>query len=219
MSETAVFSLFVRALPESRNFLVACGLDDLLREIEDFRFGPDDIAYLRLLGLFPESLFDDLRSFRFTVAEGTPIFPNEPILEIVAPIGQAQVLETLVLNQSGLQTILASKAARIVAAAAGRPVVDFGARRAQGIDAALKGARAFAIAGVSGTSLLAAGARYQIPVTGNMAHSFVQTFDSEIDAFAAFAKLYPRTVLLVDTYDTLELARRIGDSRVCGTRC
>ena len=163
---------------------------------------------------------------RFAVAEGTPIFPNEPILEIVAPIGQAQVLETLVLNQIGLQTILASKAARIVAAAAGRPVVDFGARRAQGIDAALKGARAFAIAGVSGTSLLAAGARYQIPVTGTMAHSFVQTFDSELDAFAAFAKLYPRTVLLVDTYDTLqgvrntiELARRIGDDcRLTGIR-
>ena len=231
MSEAAVFSLFVRALPESRNFLVACGLDDLLREIENFRFGLDDIAYLRSLGLFPESLFDDLRSFRFTgdvfaVVEGTPIFPNEPILEIVAPIGQAQVLETLVLNQISLQTILASKAARIVAAASGRPVVDFGARRAQGIDAALKGARAFAIAGVSGTSLLAAGARYQIPVTGTMAHSFVQTFDSELDAFAAFAKLYPRTVLLVDTYDTLqgvrntiELARRIGDDcRLTGIR-
>lgn len=125
-----------------------------------------------------------------------------------------------------MQTILASKAARIVAAAAGRPIVDFGARRTQGIDAALKGARAFAIASVSGTSLLAAGARYQIPVTGTMAHSFVQTFDSELDAFAAFAKLYPRTVLLVDTYDTLqgvrntiELARRIGDDcRLTGIR-
>ena len=138
----------------------------------------------------------------------------------------AQVVETLVLNQIGLQTLLASKAASIVAAAGGRQVVDFGARRAQGLDAALKGARAFAIAGVSGTSLLAAGADYQIPVTGTMAHSFAQAFDDELEAFAAFAKLYPRTVLLVDTYDTLrgvrntiELARRIGDNcRLTGIR-
>ncbi len=221
MGETATFSLFVRELPDCRNFLLACGLDDLLDELESFHFQSDDVAYLRSLGMFPESLFDELHSFRFTgdvfaLAEGTPFFPDEPILEVTAPIGQAQIVETLVVNQISLQTILASKAARVVAAAAGRPVVDFGARRAQGLDAALKGARAFAIAGVTGTSLLAAGARYGIPVTGTMAHSFVQAFDDELEAFAAFAKLYPRTVLLVDTYDTLqgvrnaiELARRI----------
>ncbi len=231
MGETATFSLFVRELPDCRNFLLACGLDDLLDELESFHFQSDDVAYLRSLGMFPESLFDELHSFRFTgdvfaLAEGTPFFPDEPILEVTAPIGQAQIVETLVVNQISLQTILASKAARVVAAAAGRPVVDFGARRAQGLDAALKGARAFAIAGVTGTSLLAAGARYGIPVTGTMAHSFVQAFDDELEAFAAFAKTYPRTVLLVDTYDTLqgvrnaiELARRIGeDCRLTGVR-
>ena len=177
------------------------------------------------------SLFGALSDFRFdgdvfAAPEGTPIFPGEPILEITAPIGQAQVVETLVVNQISLQTVLASKAARVVEAAAGRPVVDFGARRAQGLDAALKGARAFAIAGVSATSLLAAGARYRIPVTGTMAHSFVQAFDDELEAFAAFAEIYPSTVLLVDTYDTLEgvrraieLAHRLGDDcRLTGVR-
>lgn len=229
--EAATFSLFIRELPESRNFFLACGLDDLLDELASFRFRSHDIAYLRSLDMFPESLFDDLPGFRFAgdvfaVAEGTPIFANEPLLEVTAPIGQAQVLETLIVNQISLQTVLASKAARVVAAAAGRPVVDFGARRAQGLDAALKGARAFAIAGVAGTSLLAAGARYHIPVVGTMAHSFVQTFDDEREAFAAFAEVYPTTVLLVDTYDTLqgvrhviELARRIGDDcRLTGVR-
>ena len=222
MNETATFSLFVRELPASRNFLLACGLDDLLDELQGFRFSANDIAYLRSLNMFPESLFDDLPDFRFAgdvfaVAEGTPIFANEPLLEVTAPIGQAQVVETLIVNQICLQSVLASKAARVVAAAAGRPVVDFGARRAQGLDAALKGARAFAIAGVAGTSLLAAGARYHIPVVGTMAHSFVQAFDDELEAFAAFAEVYPSTVLLVDTYDTLqgvrhaiELARRLG---------
>ena len=231
MRESATFSLFVRELPASRNFLVACGLDDLLDELQAFRFRADDIAYLRSLNMFPESLFDSLPDFRFAgdvfaVAEGTPMFPGEPILEVTAPIGQAQVVETLVVNQISLQTVLASKAARVVAAAAGRPVVDFGARRAQGFDAALKGARAFAVAGVSGTSLLAAGARYRIPVVGTMAHSFVQAFDSELEAFTAFAEVFPSTVLLVDTYDTLEgvrnaiqLARRIGDNcRLTGIR-
>ncbi len=231
MNETATFTLFVRELPESRNFLLACGLDDLLEELASFRFHTDDIAYLRSLNMFPESLFDELPDFRFAgdvfaVAEGTPIFANEPILEVTAPIGQAQVVETLIVNQISLQTVLASKATRVVAAAGGRPVVDFGARRAQGLDAALKGARAFAIAGVAGTSLLAAGARYHIPVVGTMAHSFVQAFDDELAAFAAFAEIYPGTVLLVDTYDTLqgvrhaiELARRIGgDCRLTGVR-
>ena len=231
MNETATFSLFVRDLPKSRNFLLACGLDVLLDELQEFRFRADDIAYLQSLNMFPESLFDDLADFRFAgdvfaVAEGTPIFANEPILEVTAPIGQAQVVETLIVNQISLQTVLASKAARVVAAAAGRPVVDFGARRAQGLDAAIKGARAFAIAGVAGTSLLAAGARYHIPVVGTMAHSFVQAFDDELEAFAAFAEVYPSTVLLVDTYDTLqgvrrtiELACRIGhDCRLTGVR-
>jgi nicotinate phosphoribosyltransferase len=137
MDETAVFSLFVREIPDCRNVLIACGLDDVLRELESFRFGPEDIAYLRALGAFPERLLDELRGFKFAgdvfaIQEGTPFFANEPILEIAAPIGQAQLVETLVLNQMGLQTVMASKALRVVSAASGRPVVDFGARRAQG---------------------------------------------------------------------------------------
>ncbi len=174
MEALATFGLFVRELPASRNFLIACGLDDLLDELEGFRFHEDDIAYLHALGMLPGSLMKALPDFRFAgevfaVPEGAPVFPGEPILEVTAPIGQAQVVETLVANQISLQTVLASKASRVVKASAGRPVVDFGSRRAQGLDAALKGARAFAIAGVSGTSLLAAGARYGIPVTGTMA--------------------------------------------------
>ena len=135
MDASATFSLFVRELPASRNFLLACGLDDLLGELESFRFDAADIAYLRSLGMLPESLFAALADFHFTgdvfaAAEGTPVFPGEPILEVTAPIAQAQVVETLVVNQISLQTVLASKAARVVEAAAGRPVVDFGARRA-----------------------------------------------------------------------------------------
>ena len=145
---------------------------------------------------------------------------------MVAPIAQAQLIETLAMNMVGLQTLLASKAARVVAAAAGRPVVDFGSRRAQGLDAAVAGARAFHLAGVSATSNLLAGARYGIPVAGTMAHSFVQAFDDEAAAFRAFARLYPETILLVDTYDTpagvrpvVDLARELGGAfRIRGVR-
>jgi nicotinate phosphoribosyltransferase len=231
LEEAAVFSLYVRELPRNRNFLLACGLEDFLDELETLRFEPRDIDYLRSLNVIPDEALLALADFRFqgdvyAAPEGTPLFPGEPILEIVAPAAEAQLLETLALNQIGLQTLLASKAARVVAAAAGRPVVDFGARRAQGLDAAVKGARAFAVAGVAATSLLAAGARYGLPVAGTMAHSFVQAFDSESEAFAAFASLYPSTVLLVDTYDTLQgvrhaidLAGRLGDDcRLTGVR-
>ncbi|MGO9431772.1 nicotinate phosphoribosyltransferase [Rhodoblastus sp.] len=231
MDDDAVFSLFVRQMPEDRNLLIACGLDDVLAEIERFRFSPDDIDYLRSLGMFSVSFLNGLRQFRFTgdvfaMPEGTPFFPDEPVLEVAAPIGEGQILETVILNQIGLQTILASKAHRVVAAASGRQVVDFGARRAQGFDAALKGARAFAIAGVGGTSLLAAGERYGLPVSGTMAHSFVEAFASEAEAFAAMARVYPSTVLLVDTYDSLQgvekvvaLAKKLGpDCRLTGIR-
>jgi len=231
MSGEAVFSLFVRRLPDHRNFLIACGLDELLDEIESFRFSEDDIAYLGAQKLFPPEFLDGLLRWRFSgdifaVPEGTPVFADEPLLEVVAPIGQGQVLETLILNRIGLQTLLASKACRVVTAAAGKRVIDFGARRAQGADAALHGARAFAIAGVDATSLVAAGARYGLPVVGTMAHSFVEAFSSEAEAFAAFAKSYPRTFLLVDTYDTtagvrhaIECAHRLGpDCRLAGIR-
>lgn len=214
LNEEAVFSLFARKLPARRNFLLACGLDDALRYLEDLRFSPDSLAYLATLPHFRGEFLDWLREFRFTgavyaVPEGTPIFGEEPLLEVVAPLAEAQLAETFLMNQVQLQTILASKAARVVRAAEGRVVVDFGLRRMQGTDAGLKGARAFYIAGVGATSNLLAGQIYGIPVAGTMAHSYVQAFDREMDAFRAFALIYPDTTLLVDTYDTIEAVRRV----------
>lgn len=214
MAGMAVFSLFVRRLPEQRNFLLACGLESVLSWLEQLRFTDDDIAYLRSLSLFSPGFLEWLGRFRFAgdvyaVPEGTPVFANEPILEIAAPIAQAQVVETFVMNQVTVQTVLASKAARIVQAAQGRKVVDFGVRRAHGIDAGLKGARAFYIAGVHATSNVLAGRLYGIPVAGTMAHSYVQAHVDEREAFRAFARMFPGTVLLVDTYDTLEGVRHV----------
>jgi nicotinate phosphoribosyltransferase len=214
MTDTAVFSLFVRRLPKQRNFLLTCGLEAVLAYLEQLRFTDDDIAYLRSLGRFSERLLSSLRHLRFegdvyAVPEGTPMFADEPLLEVVAPIAQAQLVETFVMNQIHLQTVLASKAARIVMAARGRTVIDFGARRTHGIDAALKAARAFHIAGVHGTSIVLAGKLYGIPVAGTMAHSYVQAHDDEREAFRAFARTFPGTILLVDTYDTLEGVRKV----------
>lgn len=224
MMERATFSLFVRKLPASRNFLLACGIGELLNAIRSFRYDEAQLRYLASLGSFPDDFLQWLSRFRFTgdvhaLPEGTPFFANEPILEVVAPIAEAQVLETLILNRIGLATMLASKAARIVAAAGGRTVVDFGARRAQGRDAAKQGAHAFYIAGVAATSNLEAGEAYGIPVAGTMAHSFVEACASEAQAFEAYASIFPETTLLVDTYDTLEgvtkviaLANSLGEN-------
>jgi nicotinate phosphoribosyltransferase len=208
MTGSAVFSLFVRELPPNRNYLVACGIGDLLAQIESFRFFEDDLAYLNLLGTFSKDFLEWLGSFRFTgdiyaMPEGGPVFAQEPILEVIAPIGEAQLIETLVINQIGFQTLIASKAVRIVEAARGRRIIDFGSRRAHGMDAAVKGARAAYIAGVAGTSNVEAGKLYAIPVAGTVAHSFVQAFSSEMEAFRKFARHFPDTTLLVDTYDTL----------------
>jgi nicotinate phosphoribosyltransferase len=214
MQDTAVFSLFVRRLPERRNYLLACGLDDVLTYLETLRFDDEALRYLRSLGRFSERFLEHLRHFRFTgdvyaVSEGTPIFPHEPILEVVAPIGEAQLVETFIINQIQLQTMLASKAARVVDAARGRRVVDFGLRRIHGIDAGLKAARAFHIAGVHATSNVAAGQAYGLELSGTMAHSYIQAHEHEHDAFEAFARLYGDTVLLVDTYDTLAAVNTI----------
>ena len=223
MTGDAVFSLFVRRLPERRNFLLACGLDSVLEYLEALRFEAADITYLASLGKFSNAFLDGLRDLRFTgdvyaVPEGTPVFANEPILEIVAPLPQAQLIETFIMNQIHLQTLLASKAGRVVSAASGRSVVDFAARRIHGTDAALKAARAFYVAGAEATSNVLAGRLYGLPVSGTMAHSYVQSHESEAEAFRAFTNLYPDTVLLVDTYDTLggvqkviELARELGE--------
>lgn len=222
MTAKGVFSLFVRRLPERRNFLIACGLDAVLEYLETLRFNDEDLAYLASLGMFSDDFFAWLRDFAFegdvyAVREGTPIFANEPILEIEATLPQAQLVETFVMNQIQLQTVLATKAQRIAAAAGGRPVIDFGSRRMHGLDAALKGARAFYIGGVAATSNVLAGKAYGVPVAGTMAHSYVQAHADELEAFRAFARLYPETVLLVDTYDTragvqkvIDLARDLG---------
>jgi len=214
MTDTAVFTLFVRRLPEHRNFLLASGLESVLTYLDRLQFTDDDLAYLRSLKIFSDDFMTWVRGFRFTgdvyaVPEGTPVFANEPILEIVAPIAQGQLVETFVMNQIHVQTVLASKAARVGAAARGRKVVDFGARRTHGIDAALKAARAFYIAGIDATSNVMAGKLYGIPVAGTMAHSYVQAHVDERNAFRAFARTFPGTILLVDTYDTLEGVRRV----------
>ncbi len=231
MDETGVFDLYVRNLPESRNYLLACGLDDALAYLESVRFLPEELTYLASTGQFDDDFLAWLEAFRFTgdvwaVPEGTPVFQDEPLLEVVAPVAEAQLAETFLMSQVHFQTAVASKAARVVHAARGVPVVDFGMRRYYGTDAAMKAARAFTVAGVASTSNVLAGKVYGIPVAGTMAHSFVQAFDDEMDAFRAFVRAYPDTILLVDTYDTIEgvekvvaLAREMGnDFRVSGVR-
>ena len=230
MSGTAVFETMFRKLPQGRSYVMAAGLSDVLDFLEAFQFQPEDIDYLRGLRLFTEEFLQSLFAVRFTgdvwaVSEGTVVFPNEPIVQVIAPILEAQLAETFVVNQIHLQSVIASKAARVVEAARGRMVVDFGARRAHGTDAALKVARAGYLAGIAGTSNLLAAREYGIAAFGTMAHSFIQAFDSELDAFDAFARLYPGTTLLVDTYDTLhgvdyviELAKRRNDFDVAAIR-
>jgi nicotinate phosphoribosyltransferase len=214
MHDTAVFSLFVRRLPEHRNYLLACGLDDALAFLETLRFDDAALSYLESLGRFSNRFLKYLEQLRFTgdvyaVPEGTPVFAAEPIVEVSAPIAEAQLVEAIVMNQIHLQTVLASKAVRVVEAAQGRQVVDFGLRRMHGVDAGLKAARAFHIAGVDATSNVAAGQAYGLTVAGTQAHSYIQAHDDEYDAFRAFTRIYPDTVLLVDTYDTLAGVRKV----------
>ncbi|MGH8991460.1 MAG: nicotinate phosphoribosyltransferase [Acidimicrobiia bacterium] len=204
----STFSLFIRRLPPSRGFLVAAGLDDVLRFLDELAFGPADLAALERLFPFDPDFLHWLGAVRFTgrvraVAEGRIVFAGEPVLEVEAPFGVAQLLETYLLNQVTLQTTLATKAARCRHAARGRPLVDFALRRTHGTDAGLKAARCAALAGFAGTSNVAAAAHYGIPASGTMAHSFVTAFDSELEAFSAFARHHRADpVLLVDTYDT-----------------
>ncbi len=222
MSGTAVFDLYVRSLPPERNYLLAGGIDDALSYLEELRFSSDSLEQLAGLG-FPARFLEQLADFEFTgdvdaVTEGTPVFQGEPILRVEAPLPEAQLVETYLINQVHMQTALASKAARVVDAAEGRSVVDFGARRAHGTDAANKAARAGYLAGFTGTSNVLAAQRYGIPAAGTMAHSYVQAVGDELTAFRSFAAEAPDTVLLVDTYDTLQgvrnviaLAEELGD--------
>jgi nicotinate phosphoribosyltransferase len=217
-SAEATFTLFVRDRPE-RNFYVAAGLEEALRILSRLRFSASDIDYLARTGRFADDFLDYLTGFRFTchvraMAEGTVFFPEEPVAEVTGPAIEAQIVETLLLNCFGFQTLIASKAARIGIAAAGRPVVDFSLRRTQGYDAGLKVARSTYLAGFSATSSVSAGKQYGIPISGTMAHSFVTSFTDEAEAFAAYADVFPDdSVFLIDTYDTVKGAKnaaRIG---------
>jgi nicotinate phosphoribosyltransferase len=212
--ETATFSLFARRLPETRAFIVAAGLEDALEYVRSFRFSPDGLAWLRSLGKFDATFLDYLADLRFTgeiraVAEGTVVFPDEPILEVTGPVIEVQLLETALLNICHLQSVLASKAARVTIAARGRAVAEFGLRRSHGSDAGLKAARCAWIAGCHSTSDVLAGKTWDIPLSGTMAHSFVTAFSDELAAFRAYARAFPETaVLLIDSYDTVEGARK-----------
>ena len=214
MDDTAVFSLFFRELPAHRNFVLACGQQSVVRIIESLSFTHEHIERLGSLNRFQPGFLEWLRNFRFSgsihaVAEGTPLFPQEPLLEIEGPIAEVQLLESLVMNYVHLESVLASKAVRVRLAAGNKPVVDFGMRRTHGVDAAHGGVRAYRLAGLAGTSNVLAGLDFNMPVSGTMAHSFVQACESEMEAFRTYARLYPGTTLLVDTYDTIKAVREI----------
>lgn len=215
MLDTAVFELYFRNLPARRNFLVAAGLESALEFLESLRFTDAELAWVARQGSFSQSFVNYLAELRFTgdvyaVPEGVAIFPDEPILQVVAPLPQAQLVESRLINILHFQTLIASKAVRSVIAARGRLLVDFGMRRAHGSEAAIYAARASYIAGFSGTATILAGSMFDIPVYGTMAHSFIEAHVNEKDAFNHFARSFPgRVVLLIDTYDTEEGARKV----------
>ncbi|HKA34683.1 MAG TPA: nicotinate phosphoribosyltransferase [Candidatus Binatia bacterium] len=210
----ATFSLFVRGHVKNRGYYVAAGLEDALDFLAAFAFDAAGIDYLRSTRIFAADFLDYLRTLRFTgsvraIPEGRLFFPDEPIMEVTAPIIEAQIVETFLINQLNLQSLIATKAARCVAAAGGRSVVDFALRRTHGIDAGMKAARASYIAGCAGTSNVLAGKKYGIPVVGTMAHSFISSFESEMEAFRTYAESFPDgCVLLLDTYDPIAGAKK-----------
>ncbi len=204
------FDLFFRSVPDKGGFAIMAGLEQAIDYLKSLKFTEDDIEYLRTKGIFSEKFFDYLRSFKFecdvwAIPEGTPIFPNEPIMTVRGPAIQAQFVETMLLLCVNHQSLIATKTNRIVRAAEGRPVMEFGSRRAQGFDGAVYGARAAYIGGCSGTACTIADKEMQTPALGTMAHSWIQMFDSELEAFRAYAECYPNgTTLLVDTYNVLK---------------
>lgn len=207
MNDTATFSLFYREMPAQRNVMLACGQEYAARLVSQLHFPARQVNRLKELDLFEDGFLQWLQGFRFSgdihcLPEGTPVFPQEPLLEITAPLMEAQLLESLLMNMVHLETVLASKAMRMVLAADGRPVVDFGMRRMHGSDAALRGVRAYRAAGLAGTSNVLGGLQHGLPLRGTMAHSYIQAHDSELAALRAYARLYPGTTLLVDTYDS-----------------
>lgn len=220
----ATFELYVRRLPVNRSFLIAAGLEQVLEYLEHLRFSEDDINYLSTLPALrgvPRLFFDEyLPRFRFTgdvwaVEEGTPVFPPEPFLRVTAPLPEAQVVETALLTHVAFQTSVASRAVRMVEAASGRSVVEFGARRAHGLEAGVYAARAAFLGGCESTSNVEAGRRFGIPVSGTMAHSWVTAFPDELSAFRQYGKVFgDRTVILLDTYDTIAAARLVAESEL-----
>ena len=214
MTDPATFSLFIRKYPPDRAYFVAAGLEDFLEYLAKFRFSEDDLSYLDSTRTFSQEFLDYLKEMRFTgsiraMGEGEIFFQDEPILEVTAPVIESQILETFVINTISLQTMIATKAARSVHAAAGRGLVDFSLRRTHGIDAGLKVARSSYIAGFAATSNVLAGKLYGIPTAGTMAHSYISSFGDEIEAFRAFARSFPKkTILIIDTYDTVAGAKK-----------
>ena len=215
MHANASFEFFVRDLPPCRQFLLAAGLSQVLDYLESVRFTADEIAWLRSTGRFTERLLEQLHAFRFegdveAMPEGTVCFAGEPILRVTAPLPQAQLVESRIINLLQFQTVVATKAVRCRLAAPHMQLVDFGMRRAHGAEAALLAARACYLAGFDATATVEAGRCFGIPLVGTMAHSFIQAHESEIDAFRNFARSQPRNVtLLIDTYDTLRAAQRV----------
>ena len=208
--EHVIFDVFYRVNPSGSSYAITAGLEQVIDYIKNLSFSYDDIDYLRNLNMFDEDFLDYLASYHFSgdiyaIPEGTPIFPNEPILTVRGPIIQAQFIETMILLSINHQSLIATKSNRIVRAANGRPVLELGARRAQGADGAILGARAAYIGGCKGTACTISDRDFNVPALGTMAHSWVQTFDSEYEAFKKYAELYPENcTLLVDTYNTLK---------------
>lgn len=215
MNDTAVFEFFVRKLPANRNFLLAAGLEQVLDYLEGVRFTPEELGWLRDCGRFHPRFVDSLADLRFTgevwaMPEGTPFFTDEPLLRVVAPLREAQLVETRIINLLQYQTLIATKAARVRLVAPDRLLVDFGLRRAHGAEAGLLSARTSYLAGFDGSSNVLAGMRWDIPIFGTMAHSFIQAHEDEIAAFDDFSHSHPKaTTLLIDTYDTEAAARAI----------
>jgi nicotinate phosphoribosyltransferase len=215
MTGTAVFEFFVRKLPATRGFLVAAGLEQVMEFLENARFTENELAWLGDSGRFGSDALDAFAAFRFSgdvhaIPEGRVVFPNEPILRVTAPLPEAQLVETRIINLLHFQTVIASKAARMVLAAPGKTLVDFGLRRAHGAEAGLLAGRASYIAGFAGTATTPALPRFGVPIYGTMAHSFIQAHDSEEAAFEAFARSRPEdTILLIDTFDTEAGAKKV----------
>jgi nicotinate phosphoribosyltransferase len=211
--EPATFDLFIRRLPENRSYFLFAGLEQSLLYLQNIKFTTEHLSYLKDQG-FNADFLDYLRSFKFTgevwaAQEGSLVFPNEPLIRVTAPIIEAQLVETFLLNTVNLQTMIATKASRVMHAAKGKPIIEFGLRREQGVDAGMKVARSSYIAGCQGTSNVLAGQVYGIPVFGTMAHSFIMSYSKEIDAFRAFTQTFPdKSTLLIDTYNDISGAEK-----------